>query len=261
MDTQDYINSGILELYVYGLLSEPENLEVAKMAKEHAEVDTEILSIEKSILNLSTSFSPFLSADNFAKIKAKLELKHSKVVPLQPKSNVFTFVGWAAAVLLLIGFGYQYNKSSQTSEKVVVVENEKSKLQEALVTSEIKNKQTEDALSVIRDTKNTVINLGGQAVSPQSFAKVYYNKQTATVYVDAAGLPEPPEGKVYQVWALKMNPLTPTSIGLLENFTANNYKMFAVANAAGAEGFGITLEPAGGSKSPTMEQLYTLGKV
>jgi hypothetical protein len=27
-----------------------------------------------------------------------------------------------------------------------------------------------------------------------------------------------------------------------------------------AEAFGITLEPAGGSLSPTMEQLYTLGK-
>ncbi|GEP50962.1 hypothetical protein FNO01nite_16340 [Flavobacterium noncentrifugens] len=261
MDTQDYINSGILELYVYGLLNETENSEVAKMAKEHREVESEIISIEKSILNLSTSFSPFLSADNFAKIKAKLELKHSKVVQMQPKSNILMYVGWAAAVLLLIGFGYQYNRLSQTSQQVVSAENEKSKLQEALVTSEIRNKQTEDALAVIRDTKNTVVNLGGQAVSPRSFAKVYYNKQSATVYVDAAGLPEPPEGKVYQVWALKLNPLTPTSIGLLENFTANNYKMFAVDNATGAEGFGITLEPAGGSKSPTMEQLYTLGKV
>ncbi len=129
METQDYINSGILELYVYGLLGESENLEVAKMAKAHAEVDAEILSIEKSILNLSTSFSPFLSADNFAKIKAKLELKHSKVVDIQPKSSIFTYIGWAAAVVLLIGFGYQYNKTNQTSEQVVVIENEKTKLQ------------------------------------------------------------------------------------------------------------------------------------
>src|SRR6218665_589412 len=259
MDTQDYISSGMLELYVYGLLSDAENLEVAEMAKKNPEVEAEILSIEKSILNLSTSFSPFLSSENFAKIKAKLEIKHANVIQMQPKSNVLMYVGWAAAVLLLIGFGYQYNKSAQTTEQVVVMENEKSKLQEALVTSEIKNKQTQDALTIIRDDKNTVINLGGQAISPQSFAKVYYNKQTATVYVDAAGLPEPPEGKVYQVWALKLNPLTPTSIGLLENFTADNHKIFTVDKAAGAEGFGITLEPAGGSHSPTMEQLYALG--
>ena len=37
--------------------------------------------------------------------------------------------------------------------------------------------------------------------------------------------------------------------------------LIEVDGTVGAEGFGITLEPAGGSKTPTMEQLYTLGKV
>jgi len=258
MEIQNYINSGILELYVYGLLSETENLEVANMAKKYAEVNAEIVSIEKSILNLSTSFSPFLSADNFAKIKAKLELKHSKVVEISPKTSLFTYMSWAATILLLIGFGYQYYQNNQ---QMIGLKNEKSKLEEALVTSETNNKETEEVLNVVRDSKNTVVNLGGQAVAPEAFAKIYYNKQTAAVYVDAAGLPEPPEGKVYQVWALKMDPLTPTSIGLLEDFTADKHKIFTVENAIGSEGFGITLEPAGGSASPTMTQLYALGKV
>lgn len=35
-------------------------------------------------------------------------------------------------------------------------------------------------------------------------------------YIDASGLPTPPEGMVYQVWALKLEPvLTPTSIDCL----------------------------------------------
>ena len=77
-----------------------------------------------------------------------------------------------------------------------------------------------------------------------------------------SGLPEPPEGMVYQVWSLKLKPaLTPTSIGLLSDFTTENNKLFAVSNTGNAEAFGITLEPTGGSKSPTMEQLYTLGAV
>ena len=66
---------------------------------------------------------------------------------------------------------------------------------------------------------------------------------------------------VYQIWALKLSPLTPTSIGLLENFESNEQKLFAVNNADQAEAFGITLEPAGGSLTPTMEKLYALGKV
>jgi anti-sigma-K factor RskA len=261
METKEYIESGILELYVYGLLDETEAMEVAAMAKKHDVIDREIIAIEKSIVNLSSSFSPFLSSENFEKIKAKLALKHSKVITMQPQSSWKNYTGWAAAVLLLIGAGYQYTQLNKTQSQVVTVESEKSKLQEALVNSEIKSKQTQDALAIIRDVKNTVVSLGGQAVSPTSYAKVYYNKETQVVYVDAAGLPEPPKGKVYQVWALKLNPLTPTSIGLLESFTSDTQRLFAVDKANGAEAFGITLEPAGGSLTPTMTQLYALGKV
>lgn len=261
METSAYIDSGILELYVYGLLNEDETQEVSRMSKEHKEVHDEIVSIEKAIVDLSTSFSPFLSADNFEKIRQQLSLKYGKVVEMKRRSNWPQYMGWAAALLLLVGAGYLYTQLNETNMQVVNVENEKTKLQENLMQLEVKNKQSESALAIVRDKDNSVIDLAGQAVAPQSFAKIYYNKQTETVYVDAAGLPEPPEGKVYQVWALKMNPLTPTSIGLLENFTADNQRIFAVSNAAGAEGFGITLEPAGGSETPTMEQLYTLGVV
>jgi anti-sigma-K factor RskA len=256
----EYIESGDLELYVYGLLSESENEEIAKAAKKHKEIENEIIAIEKAIVNISTSFSPFLSVENFEKIKSKLDLKYSKVITMKTNTR-FRYMGWAAAAVLLLGIGYQYSNLNDTKMQVVTIESEKVALQEALVNSEIKFKQTEDALAIVRDIKNTVVNLGGQAVSPTSYAKVYYNKETQVVYVDAAGLPEPPEGKVYQVWALKLNPLTPTSIGLLADFSKDSQKLFSVSKANGAEAFGITLEPAGGSLSPTMEQLYTLGKV
>ncbi|MFV5686746.1 anti-sigma factor domain-containing protein [Flavobacterium sp. GB2R13] len=262
MEAKEYIESGILELYVYGLLTETENEEVNAMAKNNPEINDEIIAIEKAIVALSSSFSPFHSVANYEKIKSKLELKHAtKVIELEPTRNWSQYIGWAAAILLLVGIGYQYNQLEQTNTQVVNVEVEKAKMEKDLNALQLKNKASETSLAVVRDANNTVVALGGQAVAPQSSAKVYWNKETKVVYVDAAGLPEPPEGMVYQVWALKLNPLTPTSIGLLENFKVNNQKMFAVDNATDAEAFGITLEPKGGSLTPTMEQLYTLGKV
>lgn len=260
MDTKEYIESGILELYVYGLLSEAENIEVDTMAKNHPEINEEIIAIEKGIVALSSSFSPFHSVANFEKIKAKLELKHSGVIQMKSR-NWSNYMGWAAAIILLIGIGYQYQQQGQTNNQVVNIGNEKEKLVKQIQLLEQKNKTTETTLAVIRNEKNTVVTLSGQAANPKSFAKIYWNKETKVVYVDAVGLPEPPKGMVYQVWALKLNPLTPTSIGLLDNFDSNNQKIFAVDNAESAEAFGITLEPAGGSLTPTMEQLYTLGKV
>lgn len=261
MEIREYIDSGILELYVYGLLTEVENKEVGRMAKNNKEINDEIVSIEQAIVNLSTSFSPFLSAKNFEQIREKLALKHGKVVKIKPRSSAPAFIGWAAALIFLAGAGYLYTQLNDANTRVVNTETEKTKLEQNVLELETRNKQTETVLAIVRDKNNTVIDLGGQTAAPDAYAKIYWNKETQTVYVDGAGLPEPPEGKVYQIWALKLNPLTPTSIGLLENFAADSQKMFSVSATADADAFGITLEPAGGSEAPTMDQLYTLGAV
>ncbi|WP_366183752.1 anti-sigma factor [Flavobacterium ovatum] len=262
MENKEYIESGILELYVYGLLSEAENVEITNRANNDPEINAEIIAIEQSIVSLSSSFSPFNSVSNYDKIKNELGLREEpKVVQLEPKRSISPYIGWAAAILLLIGIGFQYSQLSSSNDQVVNAITEKGKIEQELNTLTLENKAIESSLAIIRDTNNTVVALGGQAVSPESFAKIYWNKDSQKVYVDASGLPEPPKGMVYQVWSLKLSPLTPTSIGLLDNFVANNQRIFAVDATADAEAFGITLEPSGGSLSPTMEQLYTLGKV
>ena len=58
-----------------------------------------------------------------------------------------------------------------------------------------------------------------------------------------------------------MDPLTPRSVGLLDNYESTNTKVFKLENIPDPEAFGITLEPEGGSESPTLTQLYTLGMV
>ena len=170
-------------------------------------------------------------------------------------------MGWAAAAIFVIGFGFQYFQLNESQTTIEQLSTEKSTMQKSIVDLELEKQEAEKVLAIVRDNNNIQVALGGQEVAPNAFAKAYYNKETKEVYIDASGLPSPPEGKVYQVWGLKLDPLTPKSIGLLDNFVANSTKLFKVDKAEDAEAFGITLEPAGGSESPTLEQLYTLGKV
>ncbi len=257
MDSKEYIESGILELFVFGTLNEQENKEVQEMAAKHQDIRDEIEAIEKAVINLSQSVAPHLSARNYEQIRQRLLEKHN-VIQMKPTQSR-AYLGWAASIVMLLGAGFMFFQMNSTKTELL---NKNKELENSVTVLDAKKKATESILGVIRDQNNTVVTLAGQAVSPNSYAKAYYNKQTKEVYIDAAGLPEPPEGKVYQIWALKLQPvLTPTSIGLLENFTAEETRVFKVENADGAEAFGITLEPAGGSASPTMEQLYTLGKV
>jgi hypothetical protein len=261
MEVNDFIASGILELYVFGKTTDAENDEVGKMAKEHQQVRDEILSIEKAVISLSYSMSPYLSAENYDRIRTKLLLKHH-VTETKAGTGWAAYIGWAAAILLLLGAGYEYMQLEEANEQIITAGKEKARLQKDMNALHLKNQNTETVLAVVRDETNTIVNLAGQTAAPDAKAKVYWNRQAQTVYIDAGGLPEPPQGMVYQVWSLKLSPaLTPTSIGLLSDFNANDTKIFAVDGTPDAEAFGITLEPAGGSASPTMDQLYTLGQV
>jgi hypothetical protein len=169
-------------------------------------------------------------------------------------------MGWAASLLLLLGLGYQYNQLSQDQNQLLQFKQQNGKLQETVVSLDSKNKEAAALLNLIRDKKTTIVPLAGQAIDPTSSAKVYWNQVKQVAYVDASDLPTPPKGMVYQVWALKLTPLTPTSIGLLDHLTAST-TLLPVNSPSSAEAFGITLEPAGGSVSPTLAKLYAMGKV
>ena len=263
MDTKEYIASGILELYVAGSLSEKENLEVSAYAKKYPEVYNEIISIEAAILELTRKSSD-IRAYPYTVIKNKISDNAAfKVVPLNQKVSVWpTYLGWAASILLAVGLFLLYNENQELKSEIEVVSKENMQLEEQIVNSDSSLEKTQTLLNTIRDKDINVIPLAGQAVSPDSYAKVYWNKTANKVFIDAKGLPEPPDGFVYQVWSLKLSPtLTPTSIGVLDTFKDDENKVFSLENTNNSEAFGITLEPTGGSKSPNLEQLYTLGAV
>jgi Anti-sigma-K factor rskA len=176
------------------------------------------------------------------------------------KINNLPVLGLGA--LLLVGCAFLIFKSIDYKKDIYELQKNNDTLYQLVNTAKEQNNKNLEYLQVMCDVNNTVIALEGQAIAKSTKATVYWNKNNKSVYIDASSLPLPPKGKVYQVWALKLNPvLSPTSIGTLDNFDKNDAKFFKVDSAAYSEGFGITLEPEGGSEMPTMEQLYTLGKL
>ncbi|MBO0329467.1 anti-sigma factor [[Muricauda] lutisoli] len=263
MDVKEYIASGKLELYVAGALSPEENLEVQHYAIQYPEIRREIEEIEKAVLKLTKAASPKMPQDGFAKIKAEID----DVIPFTPEGSKTkrtpwgNYLGWAASILLAVGLFWMYRENAKLKSEIELTNQEKQSLEDILSETREEVTTTESLLEDIRDKDITVIALGGQTVSPESYAKAYWNKEEQKVIIDAKGLPEPPDGFTYQVWSLKLNPLTPTSIGLLDDFASQDTKLFTLENANESEAFGITLEPEGGSETPTLEQLYTLGAV
>lgn len=260
MDTKSYIESGILELYVAGALTESEMIEVTQMSNKYPEVKDEILKIEAAIISLTAAVAPSKANYSFTALKNKIG---GIVIPINDplKTKAIMYSGWAAAVIIGAGLFVYMSKTSTLKQSLQTVEIKKGFIELELQQAKNQLVETKNMLSILRNKNIIAIPLAGQVVSPQSYAKVYWDKETNSVYVDVKGLPTPPKGKVYQVWSLKLNPLTPTSLGVLDTYSTDTDKIIAFSNTNKSEAFGITLEPKGGSVTPTLTQLYTLGAV
>jgi anti-sigma-K factor RskA len=257
MDIQKYITSGILELYVAGSLSEKENNEVDAAIQENPEVLKAVVSIESAIVKLTAAASKKDTTPLFANIKKEILSKKTKVIPIN-KINWLQYTGWAATILIGSTLIWSISQNNKLKEQVAL---EKEQIEQQIENGANSLAAAEKLITIFRDKDIISVALAGQKVSPNSYAKVYWDKTTNSIYLDAQGLPAPPKGKVYQVWSLKMSPLTPTSLGTIGTFMADTNKIFTIENANESEAFGITLEDEGGSEFPNLEQLYTLGVV
>ncbi|MBL4605821.1 MAG: anti-sigma factor [Flavobacteriaceae bacterium] len=258
MNIKEYIASGILELYIAGSLSEKENEEIYHAIIKHPELLEEVLKIEQSIVMLTAATATKDAKFLFSSIKDQLNIQQEPtVIPIR-KSNWISYTGWAASILIGSGLVWSIIQNNDLKDQIA---KERTQLEQQIERASTDLAEAEKLITVFRDREIISVPLDGQPISPQSYAKVYWDKKTNSIYLDAQGLSEPPEGKVYQLWSLKLNPLTPTSMGVIADFTTDDNKIFIIDNPNDSEAFAITLEPKGGSKSPTLEQLYTLGTV
>lgn len=261
MSAQEIIASGKLELFVYGVLSEEEHQEVLEAMATYPEVRKEVESIEASVIALSENVAPDVPSSAWSSILKTIGGSSDGVRKL-PGRNWGAISGWAAAILAIAGIFWMLKQNSDLQNSITDITSEKDALKEQIDTTETQLAEANELLDILRSKDyNTILLPGNTPVAPEAYAKVYYNAEGSIAYIDASGLPEAPEGKVYQAWSLTLDPLTPTSMGLLDTTTEASGRIFKFEDVPTPQAFGITLEPAGGSESPTLDQLYTLGTV
>ncbi|GHC53216.1 anti-sigma factor [Ulvibacter litoralis] len=262
MTAEEIIASGKLELYITGSLPSEEISEIEDAIATYPEVREEVETIEAALINLAESVAPPLPAMVWTYVLNSIKKIRNIDGTASNKTNWAAMSGWAAAILCFAGIFWMLKQNNDLNKSIQITNIQNTQLKEKVNLTEGELTKQNNLLSVIRSKDfNTITLPGNQAVAPDAYAKVYYNKAENIAYIDANGLPTPPSGKVYQVWSLTLDPLTPTSMGLLEAVTDADKGVHKFENIPTPEAFGITLEPAGGSTTPTLSQLYTLGMV
>ena len=261
MNIIEYKKSGQLEFYVAGILPENEMIEVTQDINLHQELKDEVILIEKAFLEYSALFAPKISALLKSNI---LGSKQQGILPnwFSDSTNIICSLGWLLFVASLFFGSYQYLQATNSEAEL---EDLKQKQQIFVQDYDILQNQydlTQIQFAEIRNPNTQTIVLASTGKVADAEATVFWNDDNKKVFVDATALPQPPDGKVYQLWALSsLDPLTPHDAGTLDGFKNNEQKLFTLKLTNEAVAFAITLEPKGGSESPTLEELYVLGTI
>ena len=275
MNIKEYISSGIIESCVLGLASNEEAEEFEKMCAAHSEVKSarELFEqqLEQNAIAVGVQPPRQLRSLILSEIEIDAQKQQSnKIGPVQEKKEFaplisFTPKIWryvaAASIILLIGstiinfyFFSQYRKySNQYSELLA----SQSAMANNVKAMQAKADNYAAAIEMAADTNMAVVKMKGVNDHPQSRATVYWDKRTKDVYLMANNLPAPPPGKQYQLWAMVEG--RPVDAGLL-NWEAGNM-LTPIKNVPTAQAFAITLENAGGSLHPHLEELFVMGNI
>lgn len=275
MDIPAYISSGILESYVLGITSPEETREVETFAAQYPAIRIELNKIEDSLNDYASLHGQTPPASVRDKIFAAVEAKYvaqptvkveSKIVSIKQHSesrNSSTGLKWFAAaaciaLLMSIGFNYKLYKDAEltkTNSELMAedISNLNSKLNKQLTETERISKN----FAMVSKPGTKIIEMKGLDKSPQSSALIYWNQNSSEVMLHIESLPAPPGNMQYQLWAIVAG--QPVSIGMLDLQTdqVDIQLMKAVQNP---EAFAVTLEKMGGSPTPTMDQMFVMGK-
>jgi anti-sigma-K factor RskA len=95
------------------------------------------------------------------------------------------------------------------------------------------------------DVRQATVDVNGGGTATLSISP---SKDAAVIKMN--GVPAPPAGKVYQMWLIPKDGSAPVSQGLMDAEALS--KPAVVKGIGSAAALGITVEPAGGSASPTL---------
>lgn len=272
MDIQSYIASGKLELFLLGELNEREREEVLAMSKQYPEIQHELDELEKAMF----AFDELTGNKPSGKLKEKIfeslepefkKIEDVKAAPTNQEAKVVKISPWkpfavAASFVAIIASGvaiFYATKFYERDQQFTALLQEQSVMADNLNQVKLDFEQKDAQLDKLVAGDFKRVEMKGEGFEMQKDAKVdvFWDQSANEVFVAVNNLNSLSDEFDYQLWAIGDD--GPIGIGLVnpgEKLTLQ--QMDAVAQAGA---FAITIEPKGGSESPTLEKLVVLGEV
>lgn len=277
MNVQEYIDSGLLELYAAGGLTEAERAEVEAMAMRNPGVRSALDHALRTMEAYALTHAQAPPAHLEEKVLSRLQQDSpegvkpsSAVMPDHQVSPITSMqsrprpsklnqrLKWAAVILLAVSAFTNFSLYRRLQEKEQeLLATRQTVRQYAYQVSQLEQKafQTENLMTFLRDPRTVSLPLKSVQANLAVSATVYWNQQNNEVVLDPASLPVAPDNKQYQLWAILDG--VPIDAGLVQS----QDRLQRMKATPMAQAFAITLEPKGGSATPTLEEMVVMGNI
>lgn len=155
--------------------------------------------------------------------------------------------------------------SSEGRIENLLAQTESQKEQIASLSSRLDKKDDQlakydDLIQYLQNPNVLVVDLGNLKSDYNSAGRVLWNKQMDSAIFYGINLPQVPENKIYQLWAIIDS--KPVSCGIFNVDQQGNgkIKIQSLRDSKNIQKFAVTLEPAGGVPAPTGE-MYLAGGI
>ncbi|GAL84424.1 hypothetical protein MYP_1652 [Sporocytophaga myxococcoides] len=280
MTSQELINSGKLELYVLGELSEAEAREIEIASAGNPDVNEEIRILQNALRKYVMCFekTPPLGykrqvLEDLARQNEERQAEESSRKAVNEKvekfeileekrktSKILLPIFIVTSVMSLIAavfFAYRMQNANNdlvnlNSDNSLVKESslkEKETLLQEIVSVKSELESALLSVEVLKDSNFTKVEM----ISPDGTLRVplYWNKSNGEVFVDGANINALGEDKTYQLWSI--NEGIPENSGTV---TPNIKYLQKMKGTSTAEAFSLTIESKGEITDPSFENIY-----
>ncbi len=254
INIKEYIASGILELYVLNQLSPEEIAEVESLSTQHTEIAQEIheisLGLEKYGKLMAVTPSPKVEGELFNNLPKRTPNNSPSASANQtnstPPTKGFSILNYILAAISIGSFLLYLNQTNTIKTSEVTKNREM-----VACDSILKLQQNQYAfIQKINDRSNQIIKLAATEKYAGIDLYLHANKVTKKNILQMIKAPTLSQNQAFQLWALKDG----SAPQPMDVFTSQE-NFVDIGFVDDVTTYAITIEPAGGSQSPTMANL------
>ncbi len=259
MNTKEYINSGNIESCVLGLATEAEYQEFIVFCNRHPEIlearNAFELALEEQLMKEAIPPPVYLKEEILKSIDIPgingIQQKGRERLAPVARMNIWKYIA-AACIIMVAGaayWAYSVNNKYQTMlAETIRAANQPDHSSHAEAVSALKTIVQKPTIkwSIMADPAN----------QGHCMAHIYWDSLSKNTFLLLGDIPKSYSDKQFQLWGMLGN--RPVNLGIFD--AKEEGRLIQMKNNNSAQAFAITLEPKGGSASPTINALYAKGE-